>query len=471
MDEPDGEVDDPTFKSKIAIAYAAAKFLKACDPDYVTMTDPLPQFLMSKAAPAALARLRECYDILQLYRPALTGRLRERVGSFGFRELWTYSILGSESTSPKYRRDLWENMRDGYREISPFWHMDEAAGGDMFDPHDSNRPGRYEDYASLYADFDRGTALLSRRQLAYDQGCEDARLILCLRERFRADATDLARVDAIVREAADVGTMAAMDAAREELLHLAEAVRPAARRELFNGRDLSGWYTYLQGRGRNSDPKGVVCVTNGVIRISGDEWGALVTAEAFRDYRLTVEYRWLGTRFGPKKEKALDSGILFHSVGRDGGFAGIWMFAHEYNLIAGATGDIWTVGPGHGEIAYRLESEADPVRRIEGRRIWKAGGERAVLTGNDRLCRMDIADGWTDTPGVALSADERPVGEWNTAVLECAGDEVRCLFNGRLVNSARRLVPSAGKIQLQSEGCGVEFRRVTIEPLATGCRP
>lgn len=28
-------------------------------------------------------------------------------------------------------------------------------------------------------------------------------------------------------------------------------------RELFNGKDLTNWYTYLRGRGKNCDPKGV----------------------------------------------------------------------------------------------------------------------------------------------------------------------------------------------------------------------
>ena len=33
--------------------------------------------------------------------------------------------------------------------------------------------------------------------------------------------------------------------------------------ELFNGKDLTNWYTFLRGRGRNVDPKGVFTVTNG----------------------------------------------------------------------------------------------------------------------------------------------------------------------------------------------------------------
>lgn len=259
-----------------------------------------------------------------------------------------------------------------------------------------------------------------------------------------------------------------------------ELAPAGGRRELFNGRNLDGWYTYLQDRGRDCDPKGVFTVTNGVLRISGEEWGSLITKEAFADYRLTVEYRWLGTAFGDKCDAAPDSGILFHSVGPDGGFEGIWMASHELNLIRGATGDFWTVHPKGSKMF--LCAEVAPMGKAEPRRwkeddgsysmrhfdypIWCAGGREVRVSGNGRVCRGDIARDWTDTPNAPLAVNEKPMGEWNTATLECRGDKVKAFFNGKLVNEATKVSPARGRIQLQSEGCGVEFRRVTLEPLS-----
>ena len=133
------------------------------------------------------------------------------------REVWTYSILTKETSAVKYRRDTWENLRDGYREIATFWHMDSCAGGDNFDSTDG-KDGHFDDYATFYVDWDHGTSLLSRRQLAADMAFEEARLVLLLRARHANDPERLARIEAIVKQAADVGTMAAMDAARERLL-------------------------------------------------------------------------------------------------------------------------------------------------------------------------------------------------------------------------------------------------------------
>ena len=186
-----------------------------------TMTDPLPVSLESKAIDAALPRLAEVYDVIELYRPKVTAEKKRLVAVQNIKEVWTYSILTKENLPVVYRRDYWENMRDGYREIATFWHMTQAAGS-PFDSNDFTTPGRYDDYASLYVDFANDAALLSRRQLAADMGFEDVRLVMWLRNRFKGDAASLAKVDAIVKEAADAGTMSAMDKARDRLLDLAD---------------------------------------------------------------------------------------------------------------------------------------------------------------------------------------------------------------------------------------------------------
>ena len=237
----------------------------------------------------------------------------------------------------------------------------------------------------------------------------------------------------------------------------------AGMRELFNGRDLTNWYTYIRGRGANADPKGVFTVKDGVIHVSGEEFGCLTTQEEFSNYRLLVEYRWTGApNWDPKKTKAPDSGILFHSIGPDGGFGNTWMLSHEYNLIVGASGDLWTVGKKDRPDIF-VEGEAGDELLAGKHFIHKQGGKTVRLTGNARLCRSDIARDWTDTFNVRPAKNEKPIGEWNTAELVCMGDKAEFYFNGKLVNRLTRLSPSRGKIQLQSEGCPIEFRRIAIK--------
>lgn len=241
------------------------------------------------------------------------------------------------------------------------------------------------------------------------------------------------------------------------------------KRELFNGTNLDGWYTYLKGYGRDKDPQGVFTVSNGILRVSGETWGSLITEEEFSNYRLDVDYRWTGEKWPSKEKNALDSGILFHSTGPDGGFSGIWMFSHELNLIYGATGDIWTVGSKKGRPDMYVKSTA--VKVVEGLREYykyDPDGDPVTLTGNRRLARMDIDPSWTDSPMARAAVNENPLGEWNTATLICRGNAVECLFNGKQVNRATQVSPSRGKIQLQSEGCGIEFRNVVLTDLKNG---
>lgn len=220
VDEPSGNIEDPTWKSKIAVAYRIGQEIKRESPENITMTNPLPNFLASKDIDVALAKLRECYDIIELYRPGITPKTKALMERLKFPQVWSYSITTKETPAATYRRDYWENMRDGYREIATFWHMTQAAGGDAFDSTDWNSPGHLDDYATLYCNSDVEAAILSRRQLQCDQGFWDMQILAALRAKYAGDAEKLAAIAEVVREAADIGTVKAMDAARDRLLGL-----------------------------------------------------------------------------------------------------------------------------------------------------------------------------------------------------------------------------------------------------------
>jgi hypothetical protein len=67
-------------------------------------------------------------------------------------------------------------------------------------------------------------------------------------------------------------------------------------------------------------------------------------------------------------------------------------------------------------------------------------------------------------PMKAASA-EKPVGEWNTYRVICAGDTLTILVNGQEMNKATGVSPSSGFIGIQSEGGPIEVKSVTLEPL------
>src|SRR5438309_9716642 len=84
--------------------------------------------------------------------------------------------------------------------------------------------------------------------------------------------------------------------------------------KLFNGKDLTNFYTYLQGIGKNKDEKGVFTVQDGAIRVSGEIYGCFTTEKEYENYHLVVEFKWGIKTWGGRKEKTMDSGILLHCV-------------------------------------------------------------------------------------------------------------------------------------------------------------
>jgi len=99
---------------------------------------------------------------------------------------------------------------------------DHLAGGDGFDPTDASSATsrNYQDYGSVYVDYDNGYGLTSRREVAHDLGYEDIRLVKFLRKRFAGDPAKLAAIDALVKTAADAGTMEAFERARLALFEM-----------------------------------------------------------------------------------------------------------------------------------------------------------------------------------------------------------------------------------------------------------
>jgi len=237
---------------------------------------------------------------------------------------------------------------------------------------------------------------------------------------------------------------------------------PTQVRELFNGENLDGWYTFLANRGVDSDPNGVFTVADGAIRISGQEFGCITTKEAFRDYRLTVEFKWGEKRWGGRENCTRDSGLLIHSVGEDGAFGGIWLCSIETNIIEGGLGDFIVVGDGTD--AFSLTAETAPEKSKMDCYIWQKGGQKQTIHGG-RIDWYGRDPDWADTADFHGRNDLDKVGEWNTLEVVADGDRVDVYVNGTMVNQGLNVSPSAGRIQLQSEAAEVFFRKVTIAPL------
>jgi hypothetical protein len=231
---------------------------------------------------------------------------------------------------------------------------------------------------------------------------------------------------------------------------------------LFDGNSLNGWYTFLQDRGVNNDPKNVFTVTDGMIRISGEEWGSLTTNDAYENYRIITEFKWGDITFEPRLNNTRDCGLLLHSQGEDGGSQGIWMHSIECQIIEGGTGDIIVVGDGTGNY---LVTATVASEKQGNSWIYKPGGQEVTINAG-RINWLMRDPEWKDSLGFRGQHDvEKPVGEWNLLEVVANNDNFTIYLNGKLVNKATRVKPQRGKIQIQSEGAEIFFRRVDLVPI------
>ena len=247
-----------------------------------------------------------------------------------------------------------------------------------------------------------------------------------------------------------------------------EVITPSEAIPLFNGKDLTNFYTFIKDRGRDQDVKKVFTVQDGLLRVSGEEYGCITTHEEFDKYRLITEFKWGDETFEPRVKAARDNGILLHSQGEDGGYSGIWMHSIECQIIEGGTGDMLCVGDGTEKFALTCRLKAGPT---DGPKIFDPKGEPVTIN-SGRVDWWGRDPGWKDVIDFRGAQDvEKPVGEWNTVECVVNGGQITIFLNGVHVNESLDTTPKHGRIQVQSEGAEIFFRRIELLPLGDMTAP
>jgi hypothetical protein len=227
----------------------------------------------------------------------------------------------------------------------------------------------------------------------------------------------------------------------------------------FNGKDFTGFYPYTHDHGYY-DPNKVFTVKDGMIHVSGQEYGGLATVGNFSNYHLICEFKWGEKTWGNRLKASRDSGILLHCVGADGAVGGHWMESVECQIIEGGTGDLLMVG-GKNKVKLTCETRVGPDKQL----YYEKGGYSVTRDGG-RYNWWGRDPEWKDVLGVRGKRDvEQPFGEWNRVEVICDGDTITNIVNGYVVNVGTKSSHTEGKLQFQSEGAEIFFRKIEIRPL------
>ena len=210
------------------------------------------------------------------------------------------------------------------------------------------------------------------------------------------------------------------------------AVMPDKVTPLFDGKDLTGWEPDVPARDKDPNLPDSFVVRDGMLVSKGKPEGHLVTKQAYRDYRLEVEYRFPG--------KGGNCGVLVHAS-KPRALYKMFPQSIEVQMMSGDAGDFWCI------------REDIQVKDMETRRPRKGSEKWGGAEGDARRI-LNLTDG-----------SEKPLGEWNTMVIEARGRTIKVWVNGTLVNDGFGATAESGKIAVQAEGTEVEFRKLEIGPL------
>lgn len=197
---------------------------------------------------------------------------------------------------------------------------------------------------------------------------------------------------------------------------------------LMNGKNLAGWYTWLQDKGKNNDPGKVFTVeNNGVLHDTGKDLGYIMTEKSFGNYHFKLEFKWGIDRWPPRENNKRDSGICYNIP--EGYSDEIWPPSVECQIQEGDVGDFWLLG-------YST--------------IQVDGKQNAPYRHTQVVKKKDA---------------EKPYGAWNTVEVISFNGKCVHIVNGQVVNYGENASLVGGRILLQSEYAEVYYRNISLREL------
>ena len=198
---------------------------------------------------------------------------------------------------------------------------------------------------------------------------------------------------------------------------------------LFNGKDLKGWYSFLKSKGKNNDPEKVFAVENGLLHISGKEFGYICTEKGYKNFHLAAEFKWGVKKYPPRDADTIkrDNGICYYFPLNEKDF--VWPKSIECQVQEGDTGDFWLIS-GVTIKVNGIRSQPDSFTRVKKR---------------------------TDA--------EMPTGQWNRVEVIANKGKITYIVNDKIVNEGEDPSVSQGKILIQSEGAEIYYRKIELAEL------
>ncbi|PXY42853.1 DUF1080 domain-containing protein [Flavobacterium cheongpyeongense] len=187
------------------------------------------------------------------------------------------------------------------------------------------------------------------------------------------------------------------------------------------------WYAFTKTSTERQQPAAVFAFTDGMIRMYGETNGYLMSTKSYKNFELSLEFRWnIEEKYKTKSKK--NSGVM-------------------YNIPADYPDKIWPKG-----IQFQIKENTT------GDFIFL---DQVTAKINDKL----VEAGASVTSGKFME-NEKPYGEWNFIVIKSFNGKITQYLNGKLVNECTEASSAEGKISLNYEGAPIDFKNILIRNIS-----
>ena len=190
---------------------------------------------------------------------------------------------------------------------------------------------------------------------------------------------------------------------------------------------IKDWYAFTKNSSERLEPSKAYDFSNGMIRMYGETNGYLMSTKSYKNFELSLEYRWnMEEQFKTKSKK--NSGVM-------------------YNIPSDSPNKIWPKG-----IQFQIKENTT--------------GDFIFLDQVTAKVNGKLVEAGASVTSPKFSENEKPYGEWNSIVIKSFNGKITQYLNGKLVNECVEATATEGKISLNYEGAPIDFKNILIKNIS-----
>lgn len=184
------------------------------------------------------------------------------------------------------------------------------------------------------------------------------------------------------------------------------------------------WYAFTQNNSERQNPSKVYEFSDGMIRMYGADNGCLMTNKSYKNFELSLEFKWNMDEKLTRAKGKKNSGVM-------------------YNIPMDSPDHIWPKG-----IQFQIKEDST--------------GDFIFLDSISAKVNGKLVERGRSVNSFKFIENENRYGEWNTILIRSFNGKITQYLNGKIVNECVEASATEGRISLNYEGSPIDFRNIKL---------